>query len=187
MLYPKKISSKKVNRFINTFSISVIALSIVLLIINYLTTPNIYWSHICICGFLYIFLTVRYSINKTRNISGYVVIQTILSVILIYYIDYRIGYSGWSLNIAFPIIIIIANLTMFIVTIFNFKNYGKYAINQLIIVLLSLSTIYFVHKGYINNNVLIKTSIIISIFNFLVSIILCFKEFKEEIIKKFNI
>ena len=187
MIYPKKISSKKVNVFVNAFSLCVIAVSIILLIINYFTTPNIYWSHLCICGFLYIYFTVKYSVIMTRNISEYVTIQTVLLAILIYFIDYRLGYSGWSVNIALPIILLIANITMFVVTIINYKNYGKYAINQLIIVLLSLSTIYFVKKGNVPNNALINISIIISMFNFLVSLILCYKDFKEEIIRKFNI
>ncbi len=187
MIYPKKISSKKIDTFIKIFSLSVVVISIILLVINYLTTPNIYWSHLCICSLLYIYLTVRYSINRTRNISGFIVVQIILLTVLIYFIDYQIGYTGWSISVALPIIIIISNITMFILTIINYKNYGKYAINQLIIVLLSLSTIYFIHKGIISSNTLIKTSIIISIFNFLVSLILCYKDFKEEIIRKTNI
>ena len=187
MIYPKKISSKKIDNFLKIFFICVILVSIVLLIINMITTPDIYWSHLCIVGFIYIFFTVKYSITKLRNISGYVVVQTILLAVLMYFIDYRIGYIGWSINIAIPILIIISNITMFILTIINYKNYGKYAINQLIIVILSLSMIYFVYKGYVNNNALINISIIISIFNFLFSLILCFRDFKEEIIRKFNI
>ena len=187
MIYPQKISSKKIDLFINIFTGSVILLSILLLIINALTTPKIYWSHLCILGFIYIYLTVRHSIARTRNIAGHVAIQTILLAILLYFIDYRIGYSGWSVNIAFPIIIIISNVTMFIITTISYKNYGKYAISQLMIVILSLSIIYFIHKGYINSNPLINISILISIFNFLFSLILCHRDFKEEIIRKFNI
>ena len=106
MIYPKKISSKKVDTFINIFRICILLISILLLIINKLTTPRIYWSHLCILGFIYIYLTVRYSIASTRNIAGYVTIQTILLALLIYFIDYRLGYRGWSINIAFPILII---------------------------------------------------------------------------------
>ena len=187
MLYPKKISSKKVDIFLGILSLSMVGISVVLLVINYLTTPNIYWSHLCICGFIYTYIMVRYSATITKNISGYVAFQTILLTIVFHFIDYRIGYTGWSLNIALPIVIIIANISMFIITIINYEDYGKYAINQLIIVLLSLSTIYFVHRGNINNNALIKVSIIISIFNFLVSLFLCHRDFKEQLIRTINI
>ena len=187
MIYPKKISSKKIDTFINIFRVIVIALSVLLVIINYFTTPNIYWSHLCILGFIYIYFTVRYSIARTKNIAGHVAIQTILLTVLVYFIDYQLGYSGWSLRIALPILIIIANITMFVLTIINYKNYAKYAISQLMIVLLSLSIIYFIYNGYIEDNILINISIMISIFNFLFSLILCHRDFKEEIIRKFNI
>lgn len=187
MIYPKKISSKKIDSFLNILIISIIAVSVLLLIINWLVTPNLYWSHLCIIGFIYIFLTIRYSITKTTNLSGHVVLQTILLSALIIFIDYRLGYKGWSINISFPIVIIIANVTMFILTLINYKHYGKYAINQLMIVLLSLLIVYFIYKGYTTYNILSAISILISIFNFLVSLILCHRDFKEEIIKKFNI
>ena len=187
MIYPKKISSKKIDIFLNIFSLCIILLSILLLIINLLTTPNIYWSHLCIISFIYIYLTVKYSVTVTTNIAGHVMVQTILLIGLMHLIDYNLGYRGWSVNIAMPIILIVANVTMFILTLVNYKNYGKYAINQLVIVLLSLSIIYFIYKGYAKYNPLNIISIIISIINFLFSLILCHRDFKEEIIKKLNI
>lgn len=187
MIYPKKIKSKKIDKFLKIFRFILIIVSVVLLIINKLTTPSIYWSLLCIFGFIYTFLTVRYSITRKNNIANYVMIQTFLLSILMYFIDFHIGYIGWSINISLPIIIIISNVTMFIITIISYKHYEKYATSQLIIVLLSLSIIYFIFKGYAKANILINISIIISIFNFLVSLILCHRDFKEEIIRKFNI
>lgn len=187
MIYPKKISSKKIDIFLNKFKLSVACVSVLLLLINWLTTPNIYWSHLCIFGFIYIYLTVRYSTTRKTNIANHVMIQTILLSLLMYFIDYRIGYKGWSISISLPILIIISNISMFVITIISYKHYEKYATSQLIIVLLSLSIIYFIYNGFIKSNVLINISIIISIINFLFSLILCHRDFKEEIIRKFNI
>jgi len=187
MLYPQKISSKKIDKITNALRNGVIILSIALLVINYITTPNIYWSHLCIAGFIYIYFTVRYSITRTRNIAGYVMVQTLLLATIMFFIDYRIGYTGWSINISIPILIIISNIAMLILTIINYKDYGKYAISQLVIVLLSLSMILFIYKGFAKVSFLINISIFISIFNFVVSVVLCHRDFKEEIIRKFNI
>lgn len=187
MIYPKKINSKKIDKFLQTFKISVIVISVLLIIINRLTTPYIYWSHLCIFGFIYIYLTVRYSITKKANIANHVMIQTILLALLMYFIDYQLGYKGWSISISLPILIIISNIAMFVITIISYKHYEKYATSQLIIVLLSLSIVYFIYTGYIQTNPLINLSIIISIVNFLFSLILCYRDFKEDIIKKFHI
>lgn len=186
MIYPKKLNSKKVDLFLGILSISLIIVSIILLIINKLVTPNIWWSHICIISFLYIYLTCRYSMTKSYNVAGHVTLQTILIAILVMFIDYRLGYQGWSVNISLPIIIIIANITMFILTLINYKDYSKYAINQLVIVLISFSMIYLIHKEYAKINILSLMSTYISIFNFIVSLALCHRDFKEEIIKKMN-
>ena len=187
MIYPKKIKSKKIDVFLKIFTYSLILVSIILVVINKLTTPDIYWSFLCIFGFIYIALTVRYSVTKTRNIAGHVMIQTILLSALMFFIDYHLGYSGWSINISWPILIMISKVAMFIITIVGYKDYGKYAISQLIIVLFSLSMIYLVYKGYAKANVLINIAVLISIFSFQVSLLLCYRDFKEEIIKRFNI
>ena len=187
MIYPKKINSKKLDNFLKKINCIVILISIILLILNKIIIPSIYWSHLCIFGFIYIYLTVRYSITRRANIANHVMVQTILLSVLMYFIDYRIGYKGWSMNISLPILIIISNIAMFIITIISYKHYEKYAASQLIIVLLSLSIIYLIYRGYVIANILISISIIISIFNFVVSLILCHRDLKEEIIRKFNI
>ena len=187
MIYPKKINSKKVNIFFRISNLVLILISILLIIINTLTTPNIYWSPLCILGFIYIYLTVKFSIITKTNIAHHVMFQTLLTSIFMFFIDYRIGYSGWSINIALPILIIISNIAMFIITITNYKHYAKYATSQLIIMLLSLTMTFFIYKGYCNINPLINIAIILSLIGFLISLILCHKDLKEEFIRKFNI
>ena len=186
MLYPKKIKSKTINKAFKIVVLVLTIVSIVLLIINKLTTPNIYWSHLCIFGFIYIFFTVRYSVTSNATVSRHIMFQSILLALLLYFIDYRIGYKGWSVNICFPILIITSNIAMFIITIISHRHYRKNAISQLVIVLLSLSIIYFIYKGFIQASVLINTSIAISVINFLFSLIMCHKDIKEELTRNFN-
>ena len=186
MLYTKKIKRKTINRAFKIVILVLSIVSVVLLIINRLTTPNIYWSHICILGFIYIYFTVRYSVTKNKTVSRYIMFQSILLALLLYFIDYRIGFKGLSTNICFPILIIIANIAMFIITIISHRHYRENALSQLIIVLLSLSIIYFIYKGLIKPSPLINISIVISVTNFVFSLIMCHKDFKEELTRKFN-
>ena len=186
MIYPKKIKNKTINKFFKITILVLALVSIALLILNKLTTPDIYWSHLCIIGFIYIYFTVRYSVTRNKPVSRHIMFQSILLALLLYFIDYRIGFKGWSVNICFPILIIISNIAMFIITIISHRHYRKNAISQLIIVLLSLSIIYFIYKGFIQASLLINISIAISIINFLFSLIMCHKDIKEELTRKFN-
>ena len=106
-----------------------------------------------------------YSIKRNTNIAGHVLIQTLAISLLTAYIDYRIGFRGWSIEIAIPIIIIISNLTMLILTIVSYKRYIRYAIYQLIIVLFSALPPVFMTEIIINNNSLNIISTIISLIN----------------------
>ena len=186
MIYPQKISYKKSEKIINICLISSIVIAIILIIINKLTTPEIKWSALANCGIIYTWITVMYSIKSGNNIAGHVFIQTVLISIVTIYIDKSIGFTGWSIYIANPIILITANSTMSILTMISHKKYIKYTIYQLIIVLISMFPIILFLKNIMELKLLNNISIGVSIFNLILSLILCYKDIKDEIIRKFH-
>ena len=161
-------------------------IAILLIIINKLTTPEIHWAALANAGIIYIWITVRYAINKRTNIAGHVMIQAIAISLLTTYIDYNLGFKGWSLEISIPIIIMIANITMFVLTIVSHRKYVRYAIYQLIICIFSFIPIYFMQKNMINNYILSYVAMGISVVNVILTIILSAKDVKEAIIRKFH-
>jgi len=127
-----------------------------------------------------------YSIKRGTNVAGHVLIETIAISAVMLYIDDRIGFIGWSINIAIPIILIIANATMLILTIVTRKNYIKYAIYQVMIVLISLISIWFIIDKVVSLKILSNIASMVSILNSLISLILCFKDVKEALVRKFH-
>ena len=186
MIYPQKLSSKKGEIVLKILMALSILLGIILFIINKLTTPDIHWAGLANCGIIYIWITVIYSIKRGTNIAGHVLIQTISTSAVVLYIDDRIGFRGWSLNIAIPIILIVANITMLVLTIVTHKNYIKYAIYQLIIVLITLVSMWLILEQIIKLRILSNITIIVSFINLLLSLILCFKDVKEALIRKLH-
>lgn len=75
---------------------------------------------------------------------------------------------------------------MLILTIVSYRKYIKYAIYQLIIVLFSMLPIIFIEENIVRNPILSIIATSISVFNFIVCIILCTKDIKEAIIRKFH-
>ena len=169
MIYPKKLSSKKGELILKICIISSILMARVLFIINKALTPQIPWAALTNAGIVYIWVTVLYAINKNINIAGHVLVQTIVISILSIYIDYMLGFRGWSINIAIPILIIISNITMLVLTIVSHKKYIKYAIYQLVIVIFSMIPVVLMHENYINNKVLTIVATGISILNLILT------------------
>ena len=184
MIYPQKLNSKD-GDLILKISIGVsVVLAILLFVINKLTTPTIHWSAIANCGIIYAWITVIYSIKRNTNIAGHVLLQIIIMSIVVLYIDNRIGFLGWSINIAIPTILITANVIMLILTIISYKKYINYAIYQLTIVLITICSFVLIGKEIIGLKILWQVTSIISILNLVVTLCLCSKEIKEAIIRK---
>lgn len=186
MLYPQKLSSKRKNILVNILLFISIFIAVILTIINKLTTPQTHWAALANGGILYIWVTVLYSIYKNTNIAGHVMIQSIAISLLITYIDYKLEFKRWSLEIAIPIILIIANITMFVLTIVSHRKYIKYAIYQLIICIFSMLPFVLIYENIISYKVLSYIALGISIINFVLTIILCAKDVKAVIVRKFH-
>lgn len=186
MIYPKKLNSKKSNLLVKILLFVSFSISIILTIINKLTTPNIPWAMLSNAGIIYIWITVLYSINKNVNIAGHVLVQTIAISLLVAFIDYQLGFKGWSLSIAIPIIIIVSNITMLVLTIVSHKKYIKYAIYQVGIVILSMIPVILISENIVEEKTLSVIASGISILNLILTLILCAKDMKEAIIRKFH-
>ena len=114
-------------------------------------------------------------------------LQTIAISILTLYIDYKTGWRAWSINIAIPIMIMIANSTMLILTIVSHKKYIKYVIFQFIIVIFSMLPVIFISEHLVQNKILSIVASGICFINFILCLALCTKDIKETIIRKFHI
>ena len=186
MLYPEKIKAEKSDKIIKILITSSVVLALLLLLINKLMSPQIPWAALVNAGILYSWITIIYSIKRNVNIAGHVLIQAIAISALTFYIDYKLGFKGWSIDMAIPIIIMIANITMLILTIISYKKYIKYAIYQLIIVLFSMLPVLFITKDIVQNKTLSIISSCVCIINFIFCMAVCTKDIKEAIIRKFH-
>lgn len=187
MIYPQKISNRKSEKLVNSLIISSIIIAIVLVFINKITSPNIPWAAIANTGIIYIWVTTIYSIKRNTNIASHALLQMLAISFVILYIDNRLGFSGWSIYIGMPIILMIANVTMLILQIVSYKNYIKYAIYQLMIVLISFLQIGPILMGAMEFRILNKVAIGISLLNFVISLVLSYKDFYKVLVCKFHI
>lgn len=184
MIYPQKLNSKKSNLIVKMGLIFSFTLAILFVILNRIITPQIHWAAIANGTIIYIWLVLYYTIKKNINIAGHVLLHAIAISVLNVYIDYELGFLGWSINISIPIIVIVSNITMLIITIVSHKQFIKYAIYQLFIVFFSIIPVVLLTENITHNAVLSITASIISIINLIVSLVWCTKDVKEAITRK---
>ena len=182
MIYPQKLNSKKSNLILKLGVVLSVIVAILLVLINKLTTPQIPWAAITNGGIIYIWIVLFYSIRKNINIAGHVLLQTIAISLLTVYIDFELQFKGWSINMVIPILVITSNIAMLILTIVSHKQFIKYVIYQLMILLFS----FFITENMVQNKILSVIASGISIINLIISLALCTRDVKEVIIRKFH-
>lgn len=186
MLYPKKINAKRGKKVIKAMLIASLAISLVLYIINRIVTPSSHWAALSIACIIYIWITVLYAINKNVNVAAHVFLQTIAISSLLVYIDYILGFDKWSLNIAIPIIIMTSNMIMLLITIIARKKYITYVIFQLMLCFVSFTPVILISERLVEDRTLGIIAVGISILNFLICLILCKTDIKQELERKFH-
>ena len=184
MIYPQKLNSKKSNLIVNAGLIVSVSFAIMFVILNRIITPDVHWAAIVNGTIVYIWIVLFYTIRERINIAGHVLLHAIAISVLNVYIDYEIGFRGWSINISIPTIVIVSNITMLIITIVSHKQYIKYAIYQLFIVLFSMVPFVLLTEKITQNAFLSVTASIISVVNLIVSLVWCTKDVKEALARK---
>ena len=187
MLYPQKLSSKKSDLMIIIAILISVAVGGILILINHFATPCVHWAGLANAGILYIWVNVLYAINHNTNIASYVLLETFAISFLTSYIDYKTGNHGWAMSLAIPIVLIVANITMLVLTLVSHKKYIRYAVFQLVICFLSMLPLYFILQGLVRFRVLGFVSMGVSVVNFLVTVCLCARDIKDTLVRKFHL
>ena len=133
--YPKiKTDVNKYTKWINITKILSIIASVILIIINFLTTKGSAWSLISIAGILFFWGVISHALRTNSNVASKLFVQVILISILVFIIDNVTGYKMWSLNYVIPSIIVSANMTIFILILINRMNLTNYIRYQILLI-----------------------------------------------------
>ena len=187
-LYPKIRNVKRGNIAIKIMAIVSIVIALTCTIVNLCTSNRYLWCLIVMVGIIYSWITVIYSVHRNINIASNVVLQTIAISVLTLCIDYILGYQGWAINLAIPIIIIVANVTILVLTIVSVRRYYKYAIYQLILSVLSFIPliILLAFDGIITRPIFTIIASSIAAFTLVMSLILCGRNIVEELDRRLH-
>lgn len=187
MLYPKIYNINKSKIIMNVFLVLSILSAIICKIVNLLATKDFNWSMIVIIGIVYTWIIVIFALRRHTNISAYVLLEMICSIIAVIWIDNIIGYKAWSVNLALPIIVAASNVAMFVLTIAERKQYTKSAFYHLMIFMISFIPAILYFCGMVAEPIYTIIASIIALATFITMVILCGKELIEATIKMMHV
>lgn len=164
-----------------------VVIEVILCVINYYNYKGVKWSLITGSIIMYLIVTMRYAVNKRNGHIKKLFVQMIGVLFLVIAIDMVLGYSGWSLNMGVPIIIIIVDIIIVICMIVNHENWPSYLLMQLFIVALSIVHMILYFTGIVKGPVLPWTAFGISSILFTSCVFIGGRRAKNELKRRFYI
>ena len=178
-----KKSSKLLLKIFVFLSIISIVASVV---VNFYTTPHIWWSSLVIIGELYIWVLIKHTILSKRSIFAKFLLQ-ILCIILILYLAEKLSFSHWLLPYAFPSASLLTLAIMAFISIFN-KERGEHLFGFLVIVFcLGITSLVVLLLNIYEFSILNTVNLTVCVLFLFAIILFGFNAIKTELLKKWHI
>lgn len=160
---------------------------ITLLVINYFTTPQFWWSGISGVAMVYIYLSMVYWIRHDAGYATKIGLQLSITIALLFGIDYFAGMQGWSLQWAIPGVILFGDAIVFFLMMLNRQHWYSYSLLLLLITIFSVCIMSLYFAGRIKNIVLPVICAGVSGVYLLGTIIFGDREFTREMKRRFHV
>ena len=184
--YPKRFAKRR--RFSIRKSIIFIALAIISFSLMIGIFDNFQWNWVLliIASTLYLTISAILGFRVKRNIGPNILMQVLGVSVLANIVDYFLGYTGWSLEIVFPVILSLGTLVLTVIILLDSKRFSDLVIYQLIF---GLMGIFIVVMIYLDVIVFRSIAIIGSYYSLITCVGLFFfadRQMIHELKKKFH-
>lgn len=179
-----------VRRF-RLFENIVLFLSIVAVIsvitVNYLVSGNLSWSLLVLFALIYVNVLIRLAIIGKTGYMFKTVCMVVLALLLLWGIDRFTGDNGWSIEFAYPGVVILMNIAIIILMIVNRRNWQSYMMAQIFSIILGLIPLFISFTDYVNFPYIIYGALAMSVFLFLGTLIIGDQRARNELGRRFHI
>lgn len=127
------VEKSKKNLLMKCFTFFCLASAFICGMINWLTTPGVWWSGYAAGGLLCMWVMTNVAVSKRRDIMKNAVWQTLLVSIALILWDFFTGWNGWSIDFGFPSVILLSIIVMVTVSLSLKLESPRYMIYFLIV------------------------------------------------------
>ena len=185
--YPDARGRQRVVRFILRLVLFCFVLAeAVMVVVNYFTT-SYPWSLIVGAAFLYIYLFLIYWVSHDAGFAAKVGLQLLITMLMLFEIDYLNGMRGWSLQWAIPGLILLGDGLVFFLMMLNRSRWQSYLLLLLFLGLCSVGSMILYFVQVIHNIWLPLLSVFVTGFYFLGTILFGGGAAGRELARRFHI
>ncbi len=145
------------------------------------------WDYLVGGCLLYLMFTFHASFLGRRGYQFKMIAQTIGALLLVVLIDIILGFNGWSLNYVVPGVFVLIDVAVLILMLVNSRNWQSYIPLQILVVLLSFSSLLFYGTQFMTEWIPAMTGFFVVCVIFVCTLLVGGKRAKSEIKRRFHI
>ncbi len=186
--YPNAVAMVRKHRFIGNLVLFLsIVTTVVCVAVNVEFTPGFAWSIIVVLALIYANVILQFAIIGKSGYREKALGVTIMGAVIVIGIDAVTGYRGWSVNYVLPGSIILLDVGIIVLMIFNRRNWQSYITPQMIVMILSIITCIMKFTGVITSPLVTQIAVAFSVFLLLGTIIIGDRKARQELKRRFHI
>ena len=187
-MYPNvRLKARKMMLFGRIYLFLAILTEALLLYINYVTAPKMWWSVITGMIFLYGYLLIRFAILGKTGYRIKIVVLMMIMILMMVAIDFVAGYHGWSLNYVLPSGILAVDVGIWLLMLINRRNWQSYMMLQIFMMVCSVVPVIFAAVGIVTAPLLSQIALAFSVFLFLGTVIIGDRRARTELRRRFHV
>lgn len=187
-MYPNvRLRTRKWVFLSKVYLFSAIVLEVILYGVNYLDKYQIGWSLVAGLILLYGYLVIQLAILGQAGHKIKIVLLSAIGIVMMVLADFVIGYHGWSVNYALPGIVILLDIGISGLMLWNRRNWQSYIMWQMLMILVCVVMIFLYIFEIITVPYVMGAAILATGFMFLGTLIFGDRRAKTELYRRFHI
>ena len=164
-----------------------IVLEFVLAMIDFNGENQVHWSVLVGLGLLYVYTVIRYAIIGKSGYRAKTIVLVLLAVLITVVVDFVTGYRGWSVDYVASGGILLVDVAIIFLMIFNRRNWQSYMMWQITMILFSVIPAVLYWIGLEHNPQMAFLPLVVSVFLFLGTLMLGGRRASQELYRRFHI
>ena len=187
-MYPDaRLKTQKMKFVTRLYLFCALVLEFLLVIIDFNGENQIHWSILVGLGLLYVYMVLRYAVLGKSGYRAKTIVLVLLAILFLVAVDFITGYRGWSVDYVTSGGILLVDVAIIGLMIWNRRNWQSYLMWQITMVLFSIIPAVLYWMGLERNFTMAFLPLTVSVFLFLGTMILGGRRASQELYRRFHI
>jgi len=147
----------------------------------------VHWSVLVGLGLLYVYTVLRYAVLGKSGYRAKTIVLVLLAVLLTVVVDFITGYRGWSVDYVASGGILLVDVIIIVLMIWNRRNWQSYLMWQIAMILFGVIPAVLYLVGLEHNFIMAFLPLIVSVFLFVGTLMIGGRRAGQELYRRFHI